>query len=266
MELLNLFHNQGKGAPIGLPEWKRDTWVTPTDISIAEATALRWLYDNTDGDNWTTNTNWGTTATANDWYGVTVAGGKVTTINLNSNNLVGNIGAWAIDAFTAIFACYLHTNASMIGDCTSWAPPSTLGNFRMYSTGLTGVMTGWDFGAAMVQFHMHTTSLKGCPSFSSAVAPAVVHLQDTGNTQAQVDAILLDLYNRWATGNLTDATPVLYVGGDPQGTPSGAYADEDPPTTGLGAAYEVTQDPEATGYIKWEIRYRGDGVDVTVPP
>ena len=52
--------------------------------------ALEALYDATDGDNWTTDTNWNTTN--NNWYGVTTnSDGKVTFIDLYSNNLTGTI-------------------------------------------------------------------------------------------------------------------------------------------------------------------------------
>ena len=67
-----------------------------------------------------------------------------------------------------------------------------------------------------------------------------------------IDDVLARLYTDWA--NLTDATPILHVAGT-NPAPSGSYADEDPPTTGLGYAYELIEDPEATGYNVWTITY-----------
>jgi hypothetical protein len=67
-------------------------WTTPADIPSTEAAALKAFYDATGGAGWTTKTNWGTAATAANWYGVTVAGGHVTKIELNSNGLTGNAG------------------------------------------------------------------------------------------------------------------------------------------------------------------------------
>ena len=44
-----------------------------------------------DGDNWNNNTNWCTDAPLNEWYGVQVEGGEVVSINLNYNNLSGDV-------------------------------------------------------------------------------------------------------------------------------------------------------------------------------
>lgn len=57
--------------------WGISAWKTPTDIAEAEATVLKDFYEATSGDEWSDNTNWGTTETADDWYGVTVVGGHV---------------------------------------------------------------------------------------------------------------------------------------------------------------------------------------------
>ena len=55
-----------------------------------DSLALVALYDGTDGANWTNNTNW-LTGPVSTWQGITVSNGRVTGINLNSNNLVGTI-------------------------------------------------------------------------------------------------------------------------------------------------------------------------------
>lgn len=68
------------------------SWTTPIDIPAAEAAALKAFYDATGGTGWTNNTGWGTTATAADWFGVTVTAGHVTATSLPSNNLTGAAG------------------------------------------------------------------------------------------------------------------------------------------------------------------------------
>ena len=73
-----------------------DSWITPTDIPAAEASALRSLYDSNGGSGWTDNTNWGTSATADDWFGVTVVGGHVTALEMPNNALSGNIANTAL--------------------------------------------------------------------------------------------------------------------------------------------------------------------------
>ena len=57
-----------------------------------EGVALMAIYAATDGANWTTKTNWGSdTEPVNNWYGVTVEGGKVTRLRLVTNNLTGTL-------------------------------------------------------------------------------------------------------------------------------------------------------------------------------
>lgn len=60
----------------------------PTDRDILIA-----LYDATNGDNWTNNTNWCTNAPLSEWYGVTLdySQERVQYIHLSYNNLVGSI-------------------------------------------------------------------------------------------------------------------------------------------------------------------------------
>ena len=56
-----------------------------------DSLALVALYNSTDGPNWTDNTNWLTSAPISEWYGVTVAEGRVIELNLGENNLKGSI-------------------------------------------------------------------------------------------------------------------------------------------------------------------------------
>lgn len=58
-------------------------------ISNNEKNALLDLYTFTNGDNWTN--KWDFNQPVSTWYGVTVVEGKVVSINLASNNLVGTI-------------------------------------------------------------------------------------------------------------------------------------------------------------------------------
>lgn len=64
----------------------------PDYSSHPDYNALVDFYNATQGDNWTDNTNWlDTTAPISTWYGITETNGRVTGINLNSNNLSGTI-------------------------------------------------------------------------------------------------------------------------------------------------------------------------------
>ncbi len=65
--------------------------ITPTLSLQQDSLALVVLYDSTNGANWTNNTNWKTGNSLSTWYGITVTDGRVTSVNLHGNNLVGTI-------------------------------------------------------------------------------------------------------------------------------------------------------------------------------
>ena len=72
----------------GLLDQERYDFV-PSDVLQIEANALIRFYNATAGAAWTSDTNWLTDPVVNNWQGVTVVGGHVTQIDLNTNNLVG---------------------------------------------------------------------------------------------------------------------------------------------------------------------------------
>lgn len=80
------------GAWGGLLDQERYDFV-PTDVLQIEANALIRFYSATGGPAWTSATNWLTDPVVNNWQGVTVAGGHVTQIDLNTNNLIGAAGS-----------------------------------------------------------------------------------------------------------------------------------------------------------------------------
>ncbi len=97
-----------------------DCAVDQSEIPVAECQALVDLYNDTDGDNWTDNANWGN-ATPSTWSGVGVAGGVVTQLIRNNNNLVGTIPT-SIGNITSATTLQLRDN-SLTGPI-----PSTVGN------------------------------------------------------------------------------------------------------------------------------------------
>ena len=204
---------------------------TPADVPQSEADALIWLYNNTTGASWTNKAGWLIDTTVNNWYGVTVTGGHVTDLVLSSNNLNGNIGSWAVDdlPLTGATGLRLNTNASLSGDISGWTLPASLANLQLYST-----------------------SVSGAPSIASNTAMRQYYYHTCGLSQANVDAILLSVYNRRAA--FTYATPALQVGGT-NAAPSGVYQDGDPPTTGKEYAFEIVNDPETEGFKKWTVTF-----------
>ncbi len=64
-----------------------------TTIPESECLALLALYEGTNGDEWTDNTNWLKLGEPGTWFGVTVSGNHVTELELPYNNLTGEIPA-----------------------------------------------------------------------------------------------------------------------------------------------------------------------------
>lgn len=62
-----------------------------SSIPFSECQALVDLYNSTSGANWTDNSFWLTDSNPNIWYGVTIADGHVTHLNLQANQLDGPI-------------------------------------------------------------------------------------------------------------------------------------------------------------------------------
>ena len=90
--------------------------------ATADRAALVALYDATGGANWTTKTNWKTTADLGTWHGVTTdSNGRVTRVDLEENNLIGTIPS-SIGTLSELTHLNLHWN-DLSGDI-----PSSIGN------------------------------------------------------------------------------------------------------------------------------------------
>ena len=73
---------------IGARGWSNEASAEPSP----DRDALIALYDATDGDNWTTNTNWKSDKPLGEWYGVTTnTEGRVTALRLSRNRLSGEM-------------------------------------------------------------------------------------------------------------------------------------------------------------------------------
>jgi hypothetical protein len=133
-------------------------------IPQVERDALMALYNATDGDNWTVNTNWlGEVGTECTWHGVTCSGGHVWELDLPWNNLSGEIPP-QIGDLSSLWRLVLYHNVLSgsippeVGNLSSlgWMhlaynglsggiPPeignlSTLVGLRLYSNRLSGAI------------------------------------------------------------------------------------------------------------------------------
>jgi hypothetical protein len=61
------------------------------EVSQLQKDALIAIYNSTNGASWNDNTNWLSTEPVSEWYGVTVSGNKVTSLDFYNNNLTGTL-------------------------------------------------------------------------------------------------------------------------------------------------------------------------------
>jgi Leucine-rich repeat (LRR) protein len=78
--------------------------------SIADSLALRRIYNELGGENWTRKTNWLSARPVAEWEGVTYANGKVRALDLNNNNLVGSLSAFTGFELSELTALNLEGN------------------------------------------------------------------------------------------------------------------------------------------------------------
>lgn len=101
-------------------------------VPEAERNALIALYDATNGEGWANKTSWKTDADVEFWYGVTVANGHVTELDLAGNQLMGSIPS-SIGNLTSLLKLDLCLNR------LSGTIPTTIGNLTsLTSLDLTG--------------------------------------------------------------------------------------------------------------------------------
>jgi hypothetical protein len=265
-----------------------DAGFVPSDCPQAEADALIWLYNNAGGPNWTSKTGWLTDPIVNNWSGITVTAGHVVSITLTANNVNGNVGDWHLNGFsdlTALKTLRINANLGLTGDVSGWTLPATLEDIFLASTHLSGDLsgwtmpaplwwidlstsqvagdiTGWIFTAELKYLYISDTGLTNVPDVSACALVRRIRYNNCALSQADVDAFLAHLYANRAT--YTYGALQLFIG-QSNAIPSGAYADEDPPTTGQGYIYELCNDPEAEGFQTWTITYKANGGDVTKP-
>jgi hypothetical protein len=172
-----------------------------------------------------------------------------------ANNFSSTITGALADLPATMASLRLDSTSSAITGALSDLP-ATMTTLRLYSTNstITGALA--DLPAEMTTLHLHITNstITGGASALAAVGIRDIQVQSLRLNQTTVDGILARLYADRAL--FTYATPSLNIGGT-NDAPSGAYTDEDPPTTGLGYVFELANDPENEGFNTWSITYTG---------
>ncbi len=114
-----------------------DKTLTVTNYNMeSDSLALVALYNATDGANWTSNTNW-LTGPVSTWYGITLAGNRVSEIHLNNNSLVGTIPADLGD-LTALTVLFLYENTLSGSIPVELGSLSNLEYLYLYANPLSG--------------------------------------------------------------------------------------------------------------------------------
>jgi len=110
---------------------------TVTDVPAAECEALVALYVSTNGAGWNDSTNWLASPLVSRWYGVEVADGHVTYIELENNRMSGSIPA-ELDDLSALLSLNLSYNILSGSIPAELGGLSTLKGLYLYSNQLNG--------------------------------------------------------------------------------------------------------------------------------
>ncbi|MCD4794877.1 MAG: leucine-rich repeat domain-containing protein [Bacteroidales bacterium] len=178
-----------------------------------DSLALVALYNATDGDNWTNNTNW-LTGNVADWYGILLDGnGRVTRILLLYNQLTGSIPA-EIDSLTSLTELYLAHNQ------ITGSIPAEIGNLTnltvlwLQVNQLTGsIPTEIGNLTSLTEFYLYDNQLTGSIPTEIGSLTSLTHLylqsnQLAGSIPAEIGN-LTNLTNLYLTGiQLTGSIPV----------------------------------------------------------
>jgi len=147
--------------------WQQVNTVCPTncnlvtEIPTTECQSLVDLYNSTNGSGWTDKTGWNVTTTPCSWFGVTCSGGHVATLELNSNQLAGNIPNLNLPNLTILS---LHTN-QLSGSIPNFNMPNML-SLRLYTNQLSGNIPNFDM-PNMTSLYLDTNQLSGnIPNFN----------------------------------------------------------------------------------------------------
>lgn len=108
--------------------------IQATDVPDKEVDVLMDFYNATGGSNWTNNSGWGTDPIVANWYGITVSGGHVTGMNLENNNLSGDVGTTLSDLYSTLTVLRLEDNSNLKGDTANFSNFTSLTWLRIGCT------------------------------------------------------------------------------------------------------------------------------------
>ena len=126
------------------PSWSEIATGTPVaPAPMGDRAVLIELYNATNGENWTNNTNWNSGAPLDQWSGVVPDGsGRVTRLNLASNNLDGKIPE-SLGNLTKLERLDLYDNNLRGSIPESFRYLTNLEYFNLSVNGLSGSIPDW---------------------------------------------------------------------------------------------------------------------------
>ena len=83
-----------------------DTFLTRLSSEMNDREGLQLMYKSLNGDFWYENTGWLTDAPFCDWHGVYCTNGRVSSINLNGNNVTGDLSFLGEESPSALVGCF----------------------------------------------------------------------------------------------------------------------------------------------------------------
>ncbi|MGE0088317.1 MAG: leucine-rich repeat domain-containing protein [Bacteroidales bacterium] len=209
-------------------------------VSQEEYDALVAFYNSTNGDNWNNNTNWLSAEDVSEWVGVTVEGGHVRELALETNNLTGILPS-EIDGLVYIERLNIYSNGvsgvipSEIGNLTNLVYlnfninelegtiPVEIGNLTnltslyLSDNKLTGAVPNTIGNLTnLTALSLGKNKLNALPDLSAITNIEYLYLynnyftfEDFENTQ--LDFSTLSYVGYWPQANLEMINPVVYV-------------------------------------------------------
>jgi hypothetical protein len=182
------------------------------DIPPQEVAELYKLYTQTGGPSWIDHTNWFANKQCATWYGLTVAGGRVTQIQLQDNNLAG-VTSFSPRPFAALAALDAHkdtSNATLSMRFALADLPATMQSLHLSDTQslITGALA--DLPATMQFLSLYIT--QSLITGTLADLPAGMQYLHLLNTQSLITGALADLPATMQRLYLP-STPSLVTGG-----------------------------------------------------
>jgi Leucine-rich repeat (LRR) protein len=125
------------GQPGGAYAESANNCASVADIPSGDCNVLADLYNTTNGAGWTNKSGWLSSNTACSWYGVTCAGGRVTQLRLQANNLNGAIPA-SLGNLTQLNWLELHDNGLTGAIPAQLGSLTALTELSLYRNSLSG--------------------------------------------------------------------------------------------------------------------------------